>query len=71
MADQQQPQQQVMNAAGSGGGLSLPPEFGFHPSDDEIVISCLMNKVRNKHFTSIAIADVDLNKTEPWDLPCM
>ena len=70
MAEQQQPEQQEMNAAGAGGGLSLPPEFRFHPSDDEIVGIYLTNKVCNRDFTYTAIAEVDLNKTEPWDLPC-
>jgi hypothetical protein len=40
-------------------------------SDDEIVSIYLMNKVcnRDKDFTSTAIAEINLNKTEPWDLP--
>ena len=69
MADQQQPQQQEMNAVGASRGLSLPPGFRFHPSDNEIVSHYLTNKVRNTDYTCIAIGEVDLNKTEPWDLP--
>ena len=71
MAEQQQPEQQEMNAAGAGGGLSLPPGSRFHPSDNEIVSIYLTNKVRNRDCTSTVIAEVDLNKTEPWDLPRM
>ncbi|CAD6225077.1 unnamed protein product [Miscanthus lutarioriparius] len=37
MAEQQQPEQQEMNAVGASRGLSLPPGFRFHPSDNEIV----------------------------------
>jgi hypothetical protein len=66
MADQQQPQQ--MNVVRVG-GIDLPPGFRFHPSDDEIVSHYLMNKVRNTDYTCTAIGEVDLNKTEPWDLP--
>ncbi|OQU89451.1 hypothetical protein SORBI_3002G192600 [Sorghum bicolor] len=62
-------QQQEMNTASIGGGLTLPPGFRFHPSDNEIVSIYLMNKVHNRGFTSTIIAEVDLNKTEPWDLP--
>jgi hypothetical protein len=51
------------------GGLDLPPGFRFHPTDDEIVSHYLANKVRNTDYTCIAIGEVDLNKTEPWDLP--
>ena len=63
MVDQQHLQQQEMNAARVGGGLSLPPGFRFHLSDDEIVSIYLRNKVCSRDFTCIAIAEVDLNKT--------
>ena len=69
MAEQQQPEQQEMNAVGASRGLSLPPGFRFHPSDNEIVSIYLRNKVHNRDFTSTVITEVDLNKTEPWDLP--
>ncbi|KAK3018783.1 hypothetical protein RJ639_003320, partial [Escallonia herrerae] len=48
---------------------NLPPGFRFHPTDEELVAYYLTNKVSNFGFTSRAIADVDLNKSEPWDLP--
>eukprot|EP00249_Psilotum_nudum_P036767 c8674_g1_i1 orf=1-279(-) len=47
----------------------LPPGFRFHPTDDELVTYYLANKVQNNAFTGAAIADIDLNKCEPWDLP--
>jgi len=68
MADQQQLQPEEMNIVHAG-GLDLPPGFRFHPSDFEIVSHYLTNKVRNTDYTCIAIGEVDLNKTEPWDLP--
>ncbi|PKI43858.1 hypothetical protein CRG98_035692 [Punica granatum] len=48
---------------------SLPPGFRFHPTDEELITCYLSLKVSDVRFTSKAIADVDLNKCEPWDLP--
>ncbi|XP_039119705.1 NAC domain-containing protein 92 [Dioscorea cayenensis subsp. rotundata] len=48
---------------------TLPPGFRFHPSDEELVTYYLTNKISDSKFTARAIADVDLNKSEPWDLP--
>ncbi|GMY15328.1 NAC domain-containing protein 92 [Fagus crenata] len=48
---------------------SLPPGFRFHPTDEELITYYLTRKVSDVGFTSKAIAVVDLNKCEPWDLP--
>uniref|UniRef100_A0A0D9VWH8 NAC domain-containing protein n=1 Tax=Leersia perrieri TaxID=77586 RepID=A0A0D9VWH8_9ORYZ len=47
----------------------LPPGFRFHPTDEELVTYYLTRKVSDFGFATRAIADVDLNKCEPWDLP--
>ncbi|PON76470.1 NAC domain containing protein [Parasponia andersonii] len=47
----------------------LPPGFRFHPTDEELITFYLMNKITDATFTGKAIADVDLNKCEPWELP--
>ncbi|KAI4320724.1 hypothetical protein MLD38_034173 [Melastoma candidum] len=47
----------------------LPPGFRFHPTDEELVTYYLLKKVLDGSFTSRAIAEVDLNKCEPWRLP--
>ncbi|KAL1554798.1 NAC domain-containing protein 92-like [Salvia divinorum] len=47
----------------------LPPGFRFHPTDEELITYYLSNKVSDFEFTTRAVADVDLNKCEPWDLP--
>ncbi|XP_077228704.1 protein CUP-SHAPED COTYLEDON 2-like [Tasmannia lanceolata] len=47
----------------------LPPGFRFHPTDEELVSYYLIKKVIESSFTSRAIAEVDLNKCEPWELP--
>ncbi|KAJ1283010.1 hypothetical protein BS78_03G094800 [Paspalum vaginatum] len=66
MGDQQQ-QPQGMTSV--GGGHQMPPGFRFYPSDEEIIAFYLTPKVLQRSFTCTAIAEVDLNKTEPWDLP--
>ncbi|KAL0431073.1 UNVERIFIED_CONTAM: NAC domain-containing protein [Sesamum radiatum] len=48
---------------------NLPPGFRFHPTDEELITYYLSNKVSDFEFTTRAVADVDLNKCEPWDLP--
>lgn len=47
----------------------LPPGFRFHPTDEELILYYLVNKIADQNFTGKAIADVDLNKSEPWELP--
>ncbi|CAD6216623.1 unnamed protein product [Miscanthus lutarioriparius] len=49
--------------------LELPPGFRFHPTDEEVVSHYLTHKALNSSFSCLVIADVDLNKIEPWDLP--
>ncbi|XP_057952015.1 NAC domain-containing protein 100 [Malania oleifera] len=51
------------------GEIHLPPGFRFHPTDEELITHYLTRKVSDLSFTCRAIADVDLNKSEPWDLP--
>lgn len=50
--------------------LDLPPGFRFHPTDEELISHYLFEKVMDSSFSCRAIGDVDLNKSEPWDLPC-
>ncbi|XVE97226.1 hypothetical protein REPUB_Repub03eG0002800 [Reevesia pubescens] len=54
---------------GEGKEETLPPGFRFHPTDEELITYYLVNKISDASFTGRAIADVDLNKCEPWDLP--
>ncbi|KAJ1401544.1 NAC domain [Sesbania bispinosa] len=49
--------------------LKLPPSFRFHPTDEELINDYLVKKVVDNSFCVIAIAEVDLNKCEPWDFP--
>ncbi|KAJ8638819.1 hypothetical protein MRB53_015513 [Persea americana] len=47
----------------------LPPGYRFHPTDEELITYYLMKKVLDGNFIARAIAVVDLNKCEPWELP--
>ncbi|KAJ6298155.1 hypothetical protein OIU76_019319 [Salix suchowensis] len=51
------------------GNTHLPPGFRFHPTDEELITYYLLKKVLDRNFTGRAIAEVDLNKCEPWELP--
>ncbi|KAK3035005.1 hypothetical protein RJ639_033383 [Escallonia herrerae] len=51
------------------GDAHLPPGFRFHPTDEELITFYLLKKVLDSNFTGRAIAEVDLNKCEPWELP--
>ncbi|GKU91639.1 hypothetical protein SLEP1_g5484 [Rubroshorea leprosula] len=47
----------------------LAPGFRFHPTDEELVRYYLKRKVCNKPFRFNPISEVDVYKSEPWDLP--
>ncbi|URE47870.1 No apical meristem (NAM) protein [Musa troglodytarum] len=47
----------------------LPPGFRFHPTDVELVWYYLKRKIMGKPFHFEAIAEVELYKFAPWDLP--
>lgn len=63
--------QKKAEMAGSDGNKEekLPPGFRFHPTDEELITFYLVNKIADATFTARALADVDLNKCEPWELP--
>ncbi|XP_019441014.1 PREDICTED: NAC domain-containing protein 78-like isoform X1 [Lupinus angustifolius] len=50
---------------------SFFPGFRFHPTDEELVRFYLKRKLTGKHFRFDPIAEVDVYKKEPWDLPHM
>ncbi|XP_015931793.1 NAC domain-containing protein 54 isoform X1 [Arachis duranensis] len=49
--------------------VSLPPGFRFHPTDEELVAYYLKRKINGRKIELEIIAEVDLYKCEPWDLP--
>ncbi|GAV86163.1 NAM domain-containing protein [Cephalotus follicularis] len=48
---------------------SLPPGFRLHPTDEELILHYLRKKVASLPFQVSIIADVDIYKFDPWDLP--
>ena len=52
------------------GQLDLPPGFRFHPTDEELITHYLARKAADDRFAPRAVGEADLNKCEPWDLPC-
>lgn len=51
------------------GDLMLPPGFRFHPTDDELVTHYLCRKCASQSIAVPIIAEVDLYKYDPWQLP--
>ncbi|KAK4785286.1 hypothetical protein SAY86_001975 [Trapa natans] len=51
------------------GVLRLPPGFRFHPTDEELVVQYLKRKVNACPLPASIIPEVDVCKSDPWDLP--
>ncbi|KAK3127418.1 hypothetical protein QOZ80_7AG0573020 [Eleusine coracana subsp. coracana] len=47
----------------------LPPGFRFHPTDEELVVHYLKKKAASMPLPVTIIAEVDLYKFDPWELP--
>lgn len=53
----------------SAGDLQLPPGFRFHPTDDELVVHYLCRRCAGLPIAVPIIAELDLYKFDPWQLP--
>ncbi|CAN6213563.1 unnamed protein product [Urochloa humidicola] len=49
--------------------LNLPPGFRFHPTDEELVAHYLCARAAGRAPPVPIIAEVDLYRFDPWDLP--
>ncbi|XP_037483469.1 NAC domain-containing protein 1-like [Triticum dicoccoides] len=58
-----------MAQQGQGAATSLPPGFRFHPTDEELILHYLRNRAAAAPCPVPIIADVDIYKFDPWDLP--
>ncbi|KAF5179001.1 Nac domain-containing protein [Thalictrum thalictroides] len=47
----------------------LPPGYRFHPTDEELVVHYLKKKIASDPLPVSIIAEVDLYKFDPWELP--
>ena len=50
---------------------SLAPGFRFHPTDEELVQYYLKRKACAKPFRFEAVSEIDVYKSEPWELACI
>ncbi|MCO5575046.1 hypothetical protein L7F22_028843 [Adiantum nelumboides] len=51
--------------------MVLPPGFRFHPTDEELVAFYLRRKATGMELHSNVIAEVDLYRHDPWELPSL
>jgi hypothetical protein len=51
--------------------IQLPPGFRFHPSDEELIVHNLKNKITSNPLPASIIAEIDLYKYNPWELPSL
>ena len=49
--------------------LDLPPGFRFHPTDEELIVHYLKNKINWTPLPVHIMAEIDLYKFDPWELP--
>ncbi|KAI5057289.1 hypothetical protein GOP47_0027304 [Adiantum capillus-veneris] len=49
--------------------LNLPAGFRFYPTDEELVVHYLCKKAACEPFAVPIIAEIELYKYDPWDLP--
>ncbi|KAG6771904.1 hypothetical protein POTOM_023299 [Populus tomentosa] len=57
--------------AKASSGIQLPPGFRFHPSDEELIVHYLKNRVSSSPLPASIIAEIDLYKYNPWELPSL
>ncbi|PIA29515.1 hypothetical protein AQUCO_05900027v1 [Aquilegia coerulea] len=57
------------DSSGSQQQPQLPPGFRFHPTDEELVVHYLKKKASSIPLPVTIIAEVDLYKFDPWELP--
>ena len=55
----------------SSSDIQLPPGFRFHPSDEELIVHYLKNKMTSNPLPASIIAEIDLYKFNPWELPSL
>ncbi|TVU27652.1 hypothetical protein EJB05_19148 [Eragrostis curvula] len=55
--------------AAAAAEVPLAPGFRFHPTDEELVSYYLRRRILGRRLRVDAIAEVDLYRLEPWELP--
>ncbi|CAN1775748.1 NAC domain-containing protein 2 [Linum perenne] len=49
--------------------IHLPPGFRFYPTDEELIVQYLKNRIGSRPLPASIIAEIDLYKYDPWELP--
>ena len=49
--------------------LNIPEGFRFHPTDEELVKLYLCRRCASEPISVPVIAEIDLYKFNPWELP--
>nr|AIA57531.1 NAC domain-containing protein [Boehmeria nivea] len=57
------------NSSANDDRFQLPPGFRFHPSDEELIVHYLRNKLAASPLPASIVAEIDLYKYSPWELP--
>lgn len=57
------------SSSGGSNQPRLPPGFRFHPTDEELLVHYLKKKAASAPLPVAIIAEVDLYKYDPWELP--
>ncbi|KAL0343229.1 UNVERIFIED_CONTAM: protein ATAF2 [Sesamum angustifolium] len=60
-----------MKGGGGDQQLNLPAGFRFHPTDEELVVHYLCRRCAGDQIAVPIIAELDLYKFDPWELPDM
>lgn len=59
----------VSKSSSSSGEKLFPPGFRFHPTDEELVLYYLKQKIRGRSLKLDIIGEIDVCKWEPEELP--
>ncbi|KAL4591991.1 hypothetical protein LXL04_004968 [Taraxacum kok-saghyz] len=53
----------------SNSHIQLPPGFRFHQTDEELIVHYLQRKVISTALPASILAEIELYKFDPWELP--
>ncbi|XP_042423856.1 NAC transcription factor 29-like [Zingiber officinale] len=56
-------------AVAAAAAAPLPPGFRFHPTDEELILHYLRHQAASQPCPVSIIAEVDIYKHDPWELP--
>lgn len=51
--------------------FQFPPGVRFHPSDEELIVYYLHNKVNSRPLPAAVVGEIELYSYNPWDLPSL